>query len=186
MGYTKMSLSEKNWYFTKDAYHLYSTLSCIIYPKYCLSRLIASSSHRVYGIKFPETYRDVQDNGSTTDIIGVKDGSYDFCVKVIPEDDLYRIESSAIISVCNIFNLLYPSIHYAYGIHSLMTRSGDINAAAQEDSSLRDQISSISLEDEYNPIDDSSKRNTISADVQRFKDLVKSTRDCLIFTRQLF
>lgn len=110
-------MSDKSWYLTEDAHHLYRTLSCIIHPSLCLHRLIAMSKHRIYGIKILSKYRNHNIDGSETSFVGVEAASYDYYIKVIHEQDSFEKESKAVTAVCAKYNELDIGRHYALGFH---------------------------------------------------------------------
>jgi hypothetical protein len=191
IGYTNMSLTNNTWYLTEDAFHLYSTLSCITHPKYSLTRLIASSLHRVYGVKLPSYYSATFSNQSMRSIFGVTDNEYDYCVKVMHNEQSYLKESQAVKVISVKYNSYNLDRHYAVGVHPLASlHSSFASSTASSEENISADVDLIRISEQNgNDIDTDTTTSfsNVIKDVQSFVNSVNNSRhNCLTLTRRLF
>jgi hypothetical protein len=182
----------RDWFLTEDAVHLCSTLSCITHPKYCLTRLIASSSHRVYGVNLPKLYTSILSNQSKRNVFGVTDGKYDYCIKVILDEQAYTVEAQAVNAVSVKYNAYGCERYYALGVHPLnLSLRSDASPVASAEESISSELVSMHISERMShdhdiDIDDklAARVKEITKNVEKFINTVAvNDRACLTLIR---
>jgi hypothetical protein len=114
-GYSNLFKIDPDSYLTADAVHLTKALACIGDPFSCISRLVACSNHRVYGVSIPRMFSENR-NGKIVSIIGATVEKYDVCIKVIG-DERFAQEAVATLAVGTAYHEKHPfSRYYVLGV----------------------------------------------------------------------
>jgi hypothetical protein len=119
-AYSAKSVENSHWFLTPDAKHLVSTLSCITNPVSCISQLIASSRHRVYGISFLAMLEQSSLGDRKAQVIGASLRKYDICIKIFEDDTDFANESRAAMAVREKYLQEFPDkLYYVLNTHKV-------------------------------------------------------------------
>lgn len=108
-GYQRYTVAHPQWFRTRDAHHILSTLQAVTDPFLCATRLIAKSKHNIYGVSLPKLFDHLTASNVRKKVLGVTLEQHDFCIKVVNNyDDDYAGECAALTDTCRSYNELYP------------------------------------------------------------------------------
>jgi hypothetical protein len=93
-SYTIRSLENPYWFLTDDGYQLLEGIRRFANPYLCISKLISSSNHRVYGVSLPRVYSGQYSNGIKETVTEAVASTYDFCIKIVTDDESYMREAT--------------------------------------------------------------------------------------------
>lgn len=183
-GYQGMSKKKPLWYLTKDGTVLRSTLRCLTAePRLCLSQLISSSRHNVYGITLPNIYDSLDGRGHTIVTCGVTAIRHDLAVKVLQTIGEFQLEAPVAAAVCGEYNSDNGPHHHVLGVHGVADDPVD-DAVEADDLAHLAELFDESATLEAAGVKDGLEKADEIIKTQRFLIHIKSRLQSTVFRRQ--
>jgi hypothetical protein len=109
--YTALTMRRPDWFWTEDSVKVLEGIRCFNNPFVCVSQLISSANHRVYGVSFPRLYEGEHLNTHKESIVGATAASFDICIKIINDDEEYAREAAATRAIAHAFKTANKEHH---------------------------------------------------------------------------